>query len=207
MLRLKDGAIVPGATTIVGQLDKPFLVSWANRLGKEGKDVVEYTKQKAKLGTLIHNIIQSHLLQRELDVSAYTDDELSCGDKAYFRYLEWEKQHTIEEVEIEKELVSELYKYGGYLDLYCKLDGKYTVIDIKTSKSISIDQEIQVSSYAQLLMENNLPVDNIMILNLGKEDNSKLQVKEISKGDMTKYFKMFTKLLDVYYTRKEIGWN
>ena len=56
-------------------------------------------------------------------------------------------------------------------------------------------------------MENNLPVDNIMILNLGKEDNSKLQVKEISKGDMTKYFKMFTKLLDVYYTRKEIGWN
>ena len=207
MLRLKDGTIVPGATTIVGQLDKPFLVSWANRLGKEGKDVAEYTKQKAKLGTLIHTIIQSHLLQRELDVSTYTDDELSCGDKAYFRYLEWEKQHTIEEVEIEKELVSELYKYGGYLDLYCKLDGKYTVIDIKTSKSISIDQEIQVSSYAQLLLENNLPIDNIMILNLGKEDNSKLQVKEISKGDMTKYFKMFTKLLDVYYTRKEIGWN
>lgn len=207
MLRLKDGTIVPGATTIVGQLDKPFLVSWANRLGKEGKDVAEYTKQKAKLGTLIHTIIQSHLLRRELDVSAYTDDELSCGDKAYLRYLEWEKQHTIEEVEIEKELVSELYKYGGYLDLYCKLDGKYTVIDIKTSKTISIDQEIQVSSYAQLLMENNLPIDNIMILNLGKEDNSKLQVKEINKGDMTKYFKMFTKLLDVYYTRKEIGWN
>lgn len=207
MLRLKDGTIVPGATTIVGQLDKPFLVSWANRLGKEGKDVAEYTKQKAKLGTLIHTIIQSHLLRRELDVSAYTDDELSCGDKAYLRYLEWEKQHTIEEVEIEKELVSELYKYGGYLDLYCKLDGKYTVIDIKTSKNISIDQEIQVSSYAQLLMENNLPIDNIMILNLGKEDNSKLQVKEINKGDMTKYFKMFTKLLDVYYTRKEIGWN
>ncbi len=174
-------------------------------MGKEGKDVAEYTKQKAKLGTLIHTIIQSHLLRRELDVSAYTDDELSCGDKAYLRYLEWEKQHTIEEVEIEKELVSELYKYGGYLDLYCKLDGKYTVIDIKTSKTISIDQEIQVSSYAQLLMENNLPIDNIMILNLGKEDNSKLQVKEINKGDMTKYFKMFTKLLDVYYTRKEIG--
>jgi len=207
MLRLKDGTIVPGATTIVGQLDKPFLISWANRLGKEGKDVEEYKKQKAKLGTLIHNIIQSHLLQRELDVSAYNDDELSCGDKAYFRYLEWEKQHTIEEVEVEKELVSELYKYGGYLDLYCKLDGKYTVIDIKTSKSISIDQEIQVSSYAQLLMENNLPIDNIMILNLGKEDNSKLQVKEISNGDMIKYFKMFTKLLDVYYTKKEIGWN
>ena len=207
MLRLKDGTIVPGATTIVGQLDKTFLVKWANKLGKEGKDVEEYTKQKARLGTLIHNIIQSHLLQRELDISAYSDDELSCGDKAYFRYLEWEKQHTIEEVEIEKELVSELYKYGGYLDLYCKLDGKYTVIDIKTSKNISIDQEIQVSSYAQLLMENNLPIDKIMILNLGKEDNSKLQVKEISKSDMVKYFKMFIKLLDVYYTKKEIGWN
>ena len=54
-------------------------------------------------------------------------------------------------------------------------------------------------------MENNLPIDKIMILNLGKEDNSKLQVKEISKSDMVKYFKMFIKLLDVYYTKKEIG--
>ena len=28
----------PGATTIIGQVDKPFLVKWANNLGLDGKD-------------------------------------------------------------------------------------------------------------------------------------------------------------------------
>ena len=36
--KLKSGEIVPGVTTIIGQLDKPGLLDWAWRLGKEGKD-------------------------------------------------------------------------------------------------------------------------------------------------------------------------
>lgn len=207
MLILQDGTIVPGSTTIVGQLDKPFLVSWANKLGKKGIDANEYREEKARLGTLIHNIIQSHLLQRELDISKYTEDELKLGEQAFYRYLEWENINVIENVEIEKGLVSELYKYGGYLDLYCKINGEWTVIDIKTSKSIDIEQKIQVSSYVQLLRENNLPVNKYMIINTGKEDNSELQICELDDNDIVKYFKMFKALLDVYYIRKEIGWK
>lgn len=174
-------------------------------MGKQGKDVNEYKEEKARLGTLIHNIIQSHLLQRELDISRYSEEELRLGEQAFYRYLEWEKQHTIENVEVEKGLVSETYKYGGYLDIYCKVDGVYTIIDIKTSKDVGIEQKIQVSSYEQLVRENNLLVDRLLIINTGKEENSELQIVEIARDKSSKYFKMFKALLDVYYIRKEIG--
>ena len=206
-LRLSNGTPVPGSTTILKQLDKPFLVKWANKLGKEGKDVTEYVNNSAKLGTLIHSIVESHLLKQEIDVSNYTDDELTLAELAFGRYMAWENQHTIENVEVEKVLVSETYKYGGSIDIYCKLDGVYTVIDLKTSKSVSLDQEIQVSSYEQLVRENNLLVDRLLIVNLGKEATSKLNVVEIARDKSSKYFKLFKQLLDVYYTKKEIGWK
>lgn len=72
---------------------------------------------------MIHNIIESHLLKQELDISQYTNEELELGDEAYLRYISWENEHTLEEIEVEKELVSETYKFGGILDIYCKLDG------------------------------------------------------------------------------------
>lgn len=206
-LKLSDGTPVPGSTTILKQLDKPFLVKWANKLGKEGKDVTEYVNNSAKLGTLIHSIVESHLLKQEIDVSNYTDDELTLAELAFGRYMAWENQHTIENVEVEKVLVSETYKYGGSIDIYCKLDGVYTVIDLKTSKSVSLDQEIQVSSYEQLVRENDLLVDRLLIVNLGKEATSKLNVVEITRNKSSKYFKLFKQLLDVYYTKKEIGWK
>lgn len=104
-------------------------------------------------------------------------------------------------------MISEVHKYGGYLDLYCKVDGKYTVIDIKTSKSIGLEQKIQVSSYVQLLQENNLPIDRYIILNTGKQVGSQLQTYELNDGEIIKYLRVFNKLLELYYVRKEIGWE
>ena len=34
--KIEDGTIVPGVTTVVGILNKPALVPWANKLGLEG---------------------------------------------------------------------------------------------------------------------------------------------------------------------------
>lgn len=207
MLVLKDGTKVPGVTTITGQLDKPFLVKWANNLGKKGIDCDEIRTNKAKIGTMIHNIIESHLLKQELDISIYNDEELEIGDEAYSRYFDWELNHLVECVEVEKELVSEAYKFGGILDVYCKLDGLWTIIDIKTSKSIGDEMKLQVSAYDQLARENNLPVDMILIINVGKEHNSQLEVCQVANDKIAGYFKFFTKLLDLYYCKKEIGWN
>lgn len=204
-LQLKSGTFVPGATTIVGLLDKPFLVPWANNLGLIGIDYEPYVEKKAKLGSLIHEIIQSHLLHTEIEIpKEITDDELSLAEAAFYRYLEWENNHTISDIEVEKGLVSETYKFGGYLDIYCKMDDKWTVIDIKTSNDINLEQRVQVSAYEHLVRENNLPVDRIMIINTGKDVGSTLQVEEIALDRVSKYFKLFKSLIDVYYNKKEV---
>ena len=75
-LKLKDGTRVPGATTICGLLDKPFLVKWANNLGKQGIDVTEYTTSAALLGTLIHSIIESHVTKEAVDLTDYEEEKI-----------------------------------------------------------------------------------------------------------------------------------
>ena len=154
-LKLKDGTIVPGSTTVAGLLDKPFLIKWANDLGKKGIDYMSYVNATARKGTMIHSILESHNTHTSVDLGAYTDEDIETGIFIFNEhYMKWEGSHKVEPIFCEKDLVSEEYKFGGIIDFYCKLDDKYTVVDYKTSKSISNEHILQVSSYIQLLKEN-----------------------------------------------------
>jgi len=209
-LRLKDGTRVPGATTIVGILDKPFLVPWANKLGMQKIDVQEYTQKQALLGTLMHEILESHILRESVVLgSQYSDDDIDKIAKLFQElYLPWEANHKLEPIFIEKELVSEVYKYGGIIDMYCILDGKKTLVDFKTSKQISKEQLLQLSSYYQLLTENGYEVEQMMILDVPKFQDKKLQTHYLDiEVDVPKYFKLFKDLVNVYYDMKEIGFE
>lgn len=208
ILKLKDGTRVPGSTTIVGLLDKPFLVPWANKLGKQGIDVTEYVNKTAKQGTIIHSIIESHNTKTEVDLSEYTDDEINIATDIFYKhYMEWEKLHTVEPLNSEMSLVSEEYKFGGIVDFYCILDGVYTVIDFKTSKQISKEHILQVSSYVQLLKENGYRVDQILILDVKKDIKLNLEEKYLKVEDTLIYWELFKKLIDIYYLKKQIKWE
>lgn len=206
-MKLEDGTYVPSSTTISGMLDKPFLVKWANKLGKQGIDVTEYTNKAAKQGTLIHKICESHFTKTEIDVSSYEEDELQRAENSFFKYLPFEKDHTVETIFCEKTLTSAEYRYGGILDAYCIIDGKYTVVDFKTSKSISDEQVLQVSSYYQLLKENGYQVDQLMILCMSKDPKIDFQYRIVSPAECEKYFEIFKHLLAIYNIKKEIGWE
>ncbi|MBR3805105.1 MAG: hypothetical protein IKJ14_07150 [Clostridia bacterium] len=66
------GAVVPGATTITGLLNKPALVLWANRLGLEGIDSTKYVDKAAKIGTLIHYLVECHITKQTPDLTDFT---------------------------------------------------------------------------------------------------------------------------------------
>lgn len=207
-LMLKDGTPVPGATTICNLLNKEFLIKWANKLGKQGIDVTEYVDIAARKGTLIHSIIESHNTKKEIDLSEYSDDEIDLASKIFYtHYIEWEKLHEIQPLESEFKLVSETYKFGGIIDFYAILDGVYTVIDFKTSKSISKEHLLQVSSYVQLLKENGYKVDQLLILDVKKDLNLKIDEKYLTIDETLPYWELFKKLLDVYYLKKQLNWN
>lgn len=208
ILKLQDGTIVPGATTIVKLLDKPYLIKWANNLGKQGIDVEEYKQREARLGILIHQAIESHNTKKEIDVSDYTEEEFKNAATVFYEhYLKWERCHNFIPLKNELQLVSEQYKFGGIIDAYGILDGKYTVIDYKTGKSISNDQILQLSSYIQLLQENGYQVDQILILDVRKTISLPLEEKYLTIDEALPYWEMFKHLIEVYWIKKSLNWK
>ena len=59
------GELLPGVTTIIGQLDKPALVQWAWKLGKEGKDWREERDSAGDIGTLVHEAVLNFFSSKE----------------------------------------------------------------------------------------------------------------------------------------------
>ena len=55
----------------------------------------------------------------------------------------------------EKNLTSRKYEFGGTPDLLVKQNGKYILIDFKSSSSIYLDNLLQGSAYAHLIKEND----------------------------------------------------
>ena len=68
----KEGKRLPGTTTILGILNKPLLVNWANNLGLQGINVRDYVDDKADIGTLVHDMMFCDLKGTKVDTDYYT---------------------------------------------------------------------------------------------------------------------------------------
>lgn len=203
--KTSEGKIVPGATTITGLLNKPFLVTWANRLGLEGIDSSTYTDEAAKVGTLAHALIQADLQDDTIDRNLYSPQQMDLAENAVLSFFEWKSHHQIEVIFCEKQMVSDTMLYGGTVDCYCKLDGKPMLLDFKTGKAIYEEYFVQLAAYAELLRENGYPVEQVRILRVGRDETEGFE--ERSVADTRKWFEIFKKLLDIYYIKKELGWK
>ena len=203
--KTSEGQIVPGATTITGLLNKPFLVTWANRLGLEGIDSSKYTDEAAAVGTLAHALIQADLQGDPVDHDLYSKQQLDLAENALLSYYEWKSRHKIEPIFCEKQMVSDTMRYGGTIDCYCMLDGKPTLLDFKTGKAIYDEYFVQLAAYAELLRENGHEVDQVRILRVGRDETEGFE--ERSVPDTRKYFEIFKNLLNIYYLKRELKWQ
>lgn len=203
--KTSDGVIVPGATTITGLLNKPYLVRWANNLGLEGIDSSKYTDEAAAIGTLAHAMIQADLQGLEIDKSQYSPLQIDLAENALISFFEWKSHHKIEPIYCEVPFVSDRMKYGGTVDCYCILDGKPTLLDFKTSKAIYPEYFVQLAAYAELLRENGCEVAETRILRVGRDATEGFE--ERSVADTRKWFDIFRHLLDIYYLKKELQWQ
>lgn len=203
--KTSDGTVVPGATTITGLLNKPFLVTWANRLGLEGIDSSKYTDEAAKIGTLAHALIQSHLTAEELDMSDFSPVQVDQAENAILSFFEWKKKHELEPLQCEAPFVSDEMKYGGTIDCYCLLDGKATLLDFKTGKAIYDEYFVQLAAYKHLLEEKGFPVEEVRILRVGRSEDEGFEERSVPNTEP--YFEIFTNLLNIFYKKKELGWK
>ena len=203
--KLEDGTRVPGTTTITGLLNKPQLVSWANKLGLEGIDSSTYTDEAAKIGTLAHAMVQAHLQKEEIDQDQYSKAQIDLAENSLLSFFEWKKRHELLVYQCETPMVSEKLRYGGTIDCYCLLDGVPTLLDFKTGKAVYDEYFVQLAAYAELLREKNLSVKECRILRIGRDETEGFEERTVK--DTEKYFAIFRNLLNVYYLKKELGWK
>lgn len=200
--KTKDGTIVPGVTTIIGQLDKPALVRWANKMGLEGIDTAKYTDEKKEIGTLAHYLILCHLKQISPITSDFSPVVVDKAENCFLSYLNWEKQHKIEPDLIEEPLVSETDRFGGTPDLYGKVDGKPELLDFKTGNAIYSDYWFQIAGYGILLEERKHTIKNYRILNIPRTESEAFL--EEQKSNINIQTKIFRNLLNIHYLKKEL---
>jgi hypothetical protein len=200
--RLEDKTIVPGTTTIVGLRAKPFLLQWANRIGLEGIEMSKYVDDKADIGTLAHDMILCHFEGKECDVSDYSPKQVSQAENSLLSFFEWQKHVSVTPILTETPLVSERYKYGGTIDLYCSINGYKALVDFKTGDALYPEMAIQLSAYVQLLKESGHEVDYALILRIGRDETEGFEERRYP--DLSIQWDIFKALLSVYYNEKKL---
>ena len=198
----KEGKRVPGTTTMTGLLAKPALYRWNNKMGLLGIDTNKYVNDKAEIGTLAHSMITNHLMKKKINTDDYSKNQISLAENAVLSYYEWEKNHEIEVIFVEKPLVSNIYQYGGTVDIYAMVDGVNEIIDLKTGSGIWPEYFYQVSAYTNLLRENGYPVERARILNIPRSEDENFQDRFVPKMDVC--FAIFKDLRRLYDLLKQV---
>lgn len=170
--------LVPGATQVIGVLNKPFLVPWSAKmvwaeLTGKFQDVVKGTEDEYEKrillakgaasrrskgardsGTLAHDWIENYIgakVEGKPHEEKLDDPE---AQNAVNQFLEWEKAHKVEYLASELVLGSEAHLFGGKIDCVAIVDDEVNVLDWKTSSMISNEMFLQLAGYSILLEEN-----------------------------------------------------
>jgi hypothetical protein len=184
-----QGQACPGITTVLGILDKPALIRWANNLGLDGINVKDFVSDLAQIGSLGHALVTDKLVDTPTDTSDYSVNQIDSAMNAALSFWEWEKEHHIDEVYwVEKPLVSNTYRFGGTADIYCRIGELREIIELKTGKGIFPEHKYQGAVQRILAQENGYPVDRVRVLNIEKE----LEVG----------WEIFKHCLGIYYLKK-----
>ncbi len=136
---LRDGTQIPGTTTVCGAYKKSGpLIHWAWEQGMQNIDYRETRDKAGAAGTAVHAQIEEVLKK---------DGRLT-----------WPGLTHIKVVEQETHLVSESYRYGGTPDAIGIDDqGRYVLLDWKTSKGVYTDFQMQLAAYTHVWDETCPP--------------------------------------------------
>jgi len=211
-----DGNVVPGVTTITGQMDKPALIHWAWNLGMQQIDYKKARDQEANVGTIMHIMAECHFRKLEFDgYDEFPKVQTDRAANAFIAFLDWDKlvgpQEDIvinDKPALEWEMVSKVYGYGGKLDRVFRRvsDGKVILQDFKTSSGIYPEMIWQVAAYDRLWNELNpeFKIDEVQLLRLGKDDGV-FEDHRIPEEKLANGFEIFLHLLEVYQLRRVYG--
>jgi hypothetical protein len=140
-----NGQWYPRVTKIVEIKAKPALYRYYGELSSfdEGERIKEIS---ANEGTMIHEAAEAVLTGQ----TPLVDPSIAAPIAALRKFLEG-KNIQIDAEFVEKRIAHHGERYAGTIDAMALIDGKFGVLDIKTSQSIYRDYNLQTSAYMAAL--------------------------------------------------------
>ena len=192
-------------TTVLNCASKPFLYAWYGKVGNaEAKRISEESKE---IGTIAHGFFE-----KILDGNRFSpaDDNMIFPVVNFHSFLRSLKSYK--DVVGEQVVYSVKYGFAGTLDRLMYINDKLTLLDWKTSNSISDEYIIQVNAYYQALTEMEkdgkieLPckIEQVGIVRLDKKKEFNYDTDVVFQKPNKKAFKAFLGLLD-YYNNKDFN--
>ncbi len=140
-----DGAWYPRVTKLVGIKSKPALLFYYAEAPNYSSAKASM-EESAKEGTMVHEAAEAILLGQ----SPYVDPLIRPAITAFQDFL-FENEIATKPEFVERRILNKDHRYAGTIDALATIDGKFGVLDIKTSQSIYRDYNLQTAAYMDAL--------------------------------------------------------
>lgn len=198
-----SGEEVPGATTIIGVMDKgPGLLSWAYNCGLKGIDYRKVKDEAASIGTLGHFMAECFLKGDEPDISAFSGQDIEKATVSFLKFKEWWEEEEMSLVHSELQLVHPKLRYGGTLDVVARdRKNRLCLVDLKTSKAVYRKEMFsQIAAYDQLYNSTHKQTfERWAIVRIGRQDPGDFEACPINRETLAKYWKVFDACRILFY--------
>ncbi|HTY39573.1 MAG TPA: hypothetical protein VMC43_00575 [Candidatus Paceibacterota bacterium] len=143
----ENGTWYPRVTRIVGIKSKPALLFYYAEAANysTAKNAME---ESAKEGTLVHEAAEAILLGQNPVVDPFIEPAIAA-----FRKFLAENDVATKPEFVERRIVNREHRYAGTIDALATIDGKFGVLDIKTSQAIYRDYNLQTAAYMDALKD------------------------------------------------------
>lgn len=148
-----NGVWYPRVTKIIDIKSKPALEFFYKDM-ENFSAARQVSSKSAQEGSLVHEVVQKLAVGEKTDIPP----EIKSAVEA-FQEMQEEKNIVFYPEFIEKRVWSAENRYAGTLDALATIDGKFGVLDIKTSAGFYPEYNLQTAAYLQALREEEVKSD------------------------------------------------
>jgi len=171
----------PSVTQLTKILDKPALMSWANKIGLEGIRLDEYRKKVMSNGTSLHKQIEMFILNGDLPENETLRERLPL-------FMENKEVLFLEE-RVENDY------FTGRVDFVFKQNGVTFLCDFKTNqKGVYLENKLQLVSYSMCI-----DCDELYIINIPSMD-----LVPVDINDREPYVNIMISLSNIHFNKTQL---
>lgn len=170
----------PSVTDLIGLLDKPGLMAWANKIGLKGESLAAYKTKIRSKGTSLHDKVQ-----------AFTENGVLTDDEGFNEQMI--KFFADKEI-IDTEQSFETEFYTGRYDVRLIWKGVTYKCDYKSSSRVYFENKIQLAAYRLAFPDD----DSLAVIHLKDFVISQIEV------DLGPYNELLMALVKVYELKNKL---